>query len=583
MPVVLAQGNAGIPVTPVVGERDWFRVPWKQIHEKTGLPPYVIPGVREPKTGGQLSPWPRYVHRTHLPALGLVVPVDDAPSPHKYGEDVLRSYQKLDRDFVSARRGVILSQEQRVGKTPTAMYAHEPNDGMMVVVGPLASRLVWHEWAARRFGWCADETCITCSRLCTVHRDVPSFIALEGRTVDPKLPPLTMTKAIRCFSTTSLFAMGQLKPRVVFMSHAIVFPWSEQWTLFEPLGTLVVDEFHMVGLGNRHNLTVKGLRRINTVASRAIMLSGTPISNRIDGLWAPLDIAVPGAFGKYWDFGRRWVGATPGAHGYQMGAPTRVDELKARLSEVLIRRTWKEIAPNLPPISRSTELVAIPEKVRWEVEQLASELRKMTDGLQTKVGHLARLRRLFAEAKTDAAVLQIEDAIANGHSCIGWVWHRDVAFKLVEKLRAKSIRVFDPIHGQVPPKEREEILRDAASGIGPRVLVATMASLGTAVALTWASHEFFAELDWNPTNIAQPEMRPFDGVNSVSSVFMVADCDSDIRLAQSLVSKLGTTRALGLEAGVGSCAEVLGETFGIAPSRSLDEMAERLLEARDDE
>jgi hypothetical protein len=572
-----------IPVTPIPGERDWYRVPWQAVFRKTGLPPYVMPGVRVPNRGGDDKPWPRLVHRTHLPALGLQVPVEANEVGGGYGENVLRPYQKIDRDFISARRGTLLASEQRVGKSPTLMYAHEPNDGMLLVVGPLASRLVWHEWAARRFGWCSDEDCLTCTRLCAVKRDVPSFIALEGRSPEAKLPDFTVRAPLKGFSPVSLFALGQLHPRVVFMNHAISFGWSEKWSLFEPLGTLAVDEFHMVGLGNRHNQTVEGLRRINTIARRTVMLSGTPISNRIDGLWAPLDICVPAAFGKYWDFGRRYNGATPGAHGYQMGSSTHTDELKARLSEVLIRRTWKEIAPLLPPISRSVELVPLSEKIRFEVEDIAAQLRKEKDGAQTAVGHLARLRKLYAEAKTKAGVEQIMQTIANGHSCIGWTWHRSVAFKLVELLRGAGLHVFDPIHGQLPVCEREGILRDAASGLMPRVLVATMASLGTAVSLAWASHEVFVELDWSPTNIAQPEMRPFDGVNSVSSTLLVADCDPDIKLANSLVSKLATTVKLGLGAGVGSCADVLSETFGIAPSRSLDEMAERLLAAGDDE
>jgi hypothetical protein len=451
------------------------------------------------------------------------------------------------------------------------MYAFEPERGPLVVVGPLAARAVWHEWAARRFGACAlayvedARECAICARVNATPTDRPSFLSLEGRTYKPEL-------------------VAEYRPRVMFLTFAVVQTWRElslsllAQSQIKQLGMFVIDEAHLGGMQNRKSLTVESIRWLNSIAYRMVCATGTPLFNKTQGLWPLLDLCAPTAFGDYWTFARRYCDAQPTEHGWRADGSSNERELKLRLAEIMFRKKWTDIQEDLPPISRTVESVSLTQSEKDAIDELAARLRFQTGGAKTAVGVLARLRRLFAEAKLKYGIATVRSTVLDGHSCIAWCWHTDVAERLVEKLRVQGVSVSGPITGKVTGNERERILDEARerANKGPHVLVANIAALGFAVSLNWASHEVFIELDWSPPNIAQAEMRPFDGVNKVSAVYLVADCDVDESLVEALLSKLENQDSLGLRAGVGDVSDVLSRTFKIT-GQSLDDLAGALI------
>lgn len=552
--------------------RDWFVVPGEQIYEKLRMKPLDVPGVRALPKGLSLSrPWPYEVHRTHAPILGLTVEsTGTSATPPK----ILRPYQHVSWNFIRERRGTLLADEQRVGKTAPTLFSHDDDDrDPLFVMGPLAARIVWHEWAARRWGGCTHQLeyqrkeiskpCPICTRIGVSASDVPSFLVCEGRT-------LNVERVLK------------YKPRVLFATYAVGPTWKALAAHLKHIGTFVLDEIHLAGVQNRKNLTVEAMTWLNTIALRVVAVTGTPLFNRVQGLWPILNIAAPAAFGDYWDFARRYCGARPGAHGWVADGETHSEELKKRLTEIMIRRRWTDIQQELPPITRSLELIPLPNSVKDAVENEASRVRYETRSMKTFVGDLARLRKLYANQKIDGAVNVISQILADGHSCIAWAWHRETAHKMAEALEAKGIPVYGPLVGDTSPTKREVLLADVEKETRPRVLVASIAALATAVTLAWATHEVFVELSWNPSDIAQAEMRPYNGSNRVSAIYLAADVDVDTRLAQALISKLETQGRLGLKAGVGDVSEMLASSLGVERDRSLDDLASQLLATTED-
>jgi SNF2 domain-containing protein len=552
--------------------RDWWIANWAPIHARTRLAPIDVPGVRELRYGAsRKAPWPHQIHRTHFPQLGLELP-DDAV-PLAAGAAILRAHQLEGVRFIRARRGTLLADEPRVGKTPQVTFAHDPNAGIMAVLGPVAARAAWHEWAARRWkSACViyRETgkCAICERVgATAVTDQPSFLSLEGRTFRPEL-------------------IEDWRPRAFFATYAILPRWRGLFSKLHSIGTLAFDEAHLSGAQNRNSVTVESLRFLNTISAQVVACTGTPIFNRVRGVWPLLDLCAPAAFGDYWAFAVRYCAARPGAHGWTDDGESNAVELRTRMTEIMLRRRWVDVTGSLPPITRSLEIVRLPDKAKDEVEALAGRLRYLEGGAKTLVGDLARLRKLYAEHKVPAAVDQITSALVEGHSCVAWAWHESVAQTLVERLQGRGLNVFGPITGATAPMRREAILEAAAAASGPRVLVANMATLGFAVSLAWATHQWFVELDWNPPTICQAELRPFDGTHPVASVYLVADVNADERLANALIAKLETQSALGLRAGVGDVAELLADSFGITGGdnqRTLDALAERIMASADGE
>ena len=63
----------------------------------------------------------------------------------------LRDYQHVGREFIRARRGTLLADQMRLGKTAQLVASHELSDGPLIVVAPLATREVWLGWFRRRW------------------------------------------------------------------------------------------------------------------------------------------------------------------------------------------------------------------------------------------------------------------------------------------------------------------------------------------------------------------------------------------------------------------------------------------------
>ncbi|MDP3768208.1 MAG: SNF2-related protein [Dehalococcoidia bacterium] len=548
-------------------ERDWYEVSWRDVRAATGLEVWQLPGVREPKRGGDAPSQPRLIHRTHLPlvpqAVGpcaesllwgpVTMPIWTRLHP------VLRAHQVVERTFIQSRRGTLLTSEMRCGKTATVIYSHDPEAGQLLVVAPPIARLVWHEWAAKRFGACGETECSTCLRVGAVPAPdgVPSFMALATMKPDP--------------------AILAQRARVLFATYATVRPWSDVFHLFR-LGTLALDEGHLAGVSDRKNKTVEAVRCFNTIADRCVIASATPMWGTPVGLWPILDIVTPGAFGKFHAFGVRYCAGQPHPHGWTYDGSSNEAELERRLSEVMIRHRWADIARDLPPITRSVEVVPISDRERARIDMLAVEIRRATGGVQTMAGNLARLRRLYADVKRERAVALAREHLEAGRSVIVWTWHEDMAERVTADLGAVGCRVYGPVHGKLPPGRREALVEGAAKDGGARAFVGTMAAAGKAISLAWAQHQVFAELDYAPLYITQSEMRPFDGTHPVESTLLVADCESDRRLIDTLLPKLETAGALGLKASVGDVASVLAGSFRMSSDEGdLNDLAERLL------
>lgn len=559
MTLRLVQPGEIVPRIDPARERDWYQCAWRDVQAATGIEPWQMPGVREPKRGADAPSMPRLVHRTHLPALGLhdplpFLPVGDfAAGVHP----ILRPHQVRERAFIASRRGTLLTSEPRCGKSASVMYGHDPEAGQLLIVAPPVARLVWHEWAARRFGSCGDAACSTCARVGAVLAPdgVPSFVSLATMKPDP-----------------TILAS---RARVLFATYATVRPWSECFHLFR-LGTLACDEAHLAGVSDRKNKTVEAIRRFNTIAASCVMASATPMWGSPSGLWPILDVVTPGAFGKFHNFCVRYTDAQQNPYGWTYEGSRHESELEKRLSEVMIRHRWADIAGDLPPITRSAELVAVSDGERDRIEALATEIRRAAGDVQTRAGNLARLRRLYADVKRERAVELAAEHLRAGRSCIVWAWHEGMAERLARDLAAQGLRVYGPIHGGNVAR-RDAFVEGAARDEGTRAVVATMAAMGMAISLAWAQHQVFAELDYAPLYIAQAEMRPFDGTRPIESTFLVADCESDRRLIDSLLPKLATMSAVGLKASVGDVVDVLRGAFRIADDGDLNDLAERLL------
>jgi SNF2 family DNA or RNA helicase len=104
--------------------------------------------------------------------------------------------------------------------------------------------------------------------------------------------------------------------------------------------TVVLDEAqHIKNRQTQNAQAVKGIK-----SQHRLVLTGTPIENSVLDLWSIFDFLMPGYIGSAQDFRERYE--VPIVREKSEVAQTR---LNRRLRPFVLRRTKREVAPELPP------------------------------------------------------------------------------------------------------------------------------------------------------------------------------------------------------------------------------------------
>lgn len=528
-------GGVAAPLTVRPSRRpDWYIVPNVAYAMLAG-----VPGVQV-TPAGDLE-----LHRSHMPLLielnGVWNRTDLEAKAHLITQRAdldqqtsqlgwtLRPYQHEAREFIRTRSGAFIGDQPRLGKTAEIVMSHDESLGPLVVVGPLAARAVWIKWFAKR--WPDADPAI-----------------IRGKRYTPD-----------AVSTASGAVTSLAQAKLAFLNYDILSTW--QFYGRQPIGTLVFDEPHV--LSNRRSDRSEAALIIGSRAKRVVLATGTPLWNRPSGLWTMLATTCPGAWGKFHPFAERYCDGRPGAWGYEARGASNVEEFRLRLSEVFLRRTWREVRPDLPPTERTTEGVEISENQSYDLEVAAFALREAA-GSGTIVGALARFRRLLGGHKVKPACDAAAALLENGESVVLWTWHRDVAFKAEQELRKRGYRALR-MDGETAATTRETIIAefDTLSRLGhPVALVATIGVGQTAIDLSAARHAIFVEVDFTPAVISQAEMRVFSADRPMTVCYMVAEHEIDRMLVETLSEKCALAERTGLPA-ADTPVEVMAQALGL--------------------
>ncbi|MEE1823763.1 DEAD/DEAH box helicase [Streptomyces sp. BE20] len=287
-----------------------------------------------------------------------------------------------------------------------------------------------------------------------------------------------------------------------------------------PVDLLIADEGQYAK--NHLSRTARALRRIPS--ARRIVMTGTPMENRLQDLWAVADLANPGLFGTVSAFGERFarpIEADPG------GEATR--RLARLMSPFLLRRRKSDahILEELPPkiishryVSLTPEQVSLYERAAREAMErirgteslhrraliltLLQELRKICNSPAHFLGEKpqdpatydvpTQRRRSGKLAALDELVEQITDA---GASALVFTNYAEMGRLLVAHLRAQGIAPLF-LHGGIPPGHRREELIDAFQGGHNPVMISTMKAGGSGLTLTRAGDVVHFDRPWNP-------------------------------------------------------------------------------------
>ncbi len=310
------------------------------------------------------------------------------------------------------------------------------------------------------------------------------------------------------------------------------------------------------------NWEAKTSRVVKGLASRfALVLTGTPLENRIDDLHSVVEFVDPHKLGPQFRFFHRHrkVDDDGKLVGYK-----NLDDLRQRLRPILLRRTRESVRLELP--ARTTEIVRIAPTSQQKdlhdahMKVVAQIVRKP---FLTEMD-LLRLRMALLMCRMAANGTFLVDKVAPGWSTklerldelfegIAREPDRKVVLfsewttmlDLIEPLLAKRKLGFVRLDGSVPQKKRAEIVARFQSDPKTRFFLATNAG-STGLNLQAANTVINVDLPWNPAVLEQRIGRAYRmGQSRNVSVFILV---TEGTLEENLLAALSAKRDLALAA-----------------------------------
>lgn len=359
----------------------------------------------------------------------------------------LRPYQEIGRDFLAARRHALLADEMRVGKTPQAILAAEKIGAQQIIV--VCPAIAVPQWKEEWRRWC--------------KLDMPVIVSYDRLRIDaPKL-------------------------------------------LANKYDLAIVDECHFAkSVAAQRTRLVYGKGGLIHQAARMWMLSGTPAPKHAGELW-PMLYAAGIVRMKYDEFLRHFCVLEPLSLRVLGTKERTIPELRALLAQIMLRRTRKEVAPEVPPIGFEF----------MQVEPANADLKLPSDldgdallaWIESHPVAEREDRIAVAKAKLPALTDEIVESFAGGlyAKTVVFGWHREPLIALRTVLAGHGISV-ELVTGDTSLADRTRIRHSFR--YGPlQVVIANIIAAGTAIDLSSASHGYFLEMDWVPGNNVQAANR----------------------------------------------------------------------------
>ena len=464
----------------------------------------------------------------------------------------LHPYQ-MDGVAFALRRGgrVLFADEMGLGKTAQALATafHFRSEWPLLVVCPASLTANWgHEISH----WCS----IPSSRV----------IVVTGAKKPLAQPTLDAVAVVIC-SYSCVPAVANLQFRVV-----------------------IVDECHYVKSGAAQR--TKHVHGLCKSASRVLLLSGTPALSRPIELFTQLDMVNPRLFPSSMSpFAFRYCNAFSNRYTLDMSGHSNLNELNAVLRHVMIRRSKREVAKQLPSKMRQILYLTLTNQERRDLEasrvrqQSAADfpgagcdadvaLRRLSNSFElfqsTAVAKIPAVVEYLKELLVgdlpgkdgtkglrgdsapdiarDAALAPPDEAVPSlvvASKMLIFAHHQPMLDAVCGSLEACGVDHIR-IDGGTPSTRREPLCEYFRTHATCRAAVLSMNAAGTGLNLTCANLVVFTELTWNPSLLLQCEDRVHRiGQEEPCTIrYLLAPGSLDDALWPMLHAKLAVTSAV---------------------------------------
>ena len=412
----------------------------------------------------------------------------------------LRSYQAFGAKYILHQGRVLLGDEMGMGKTIQAIAAmadiHARDNGSFFLVVCPASVLI---------NWC---------------REIGKFSAIEAHLVHGPFLEEAFAKwqEVGGAAVTNFETMPKIVGRIDNHMH---------------LSMLVIDEAHYIK--NPDALRTQNIRKLDNESERILMMTGTPLENRVDEMCSLIDFVRPDMTEEV----RR------------SAYMSQVPQFRQLLAPVYLRRQREQVLEELPPIEEKQEWCAMTDADRNAyiecLEQKSFVCMRRVSFLQEDMTRSAKAIRLLELC---------EEAGAEDRKVLIYSFFRETVAKVSELLKDVCVGT---ISGDTPIDTRQALIDRFTKAPGGSVLVCQVQAGGTGLNIQTASIVIFCEPQIKPslTNQAISRVYRMGQVRNVLVYHLLCEDTVDEAMVRLLEEKQAEFDAYADESAMGDMAENL--------------------------
>lgn len=367
---------------------------------------------------------------------------------------------------------------------------------------------------------------------------------------------------------------------IIIINYDIIYDLKKQIDDLGEFDLVIADEAHyiknatakrsMAILGTdpykAKNMDPKDVKK-PIQSKKALFLTGTPIDNKPQDLFALINYLDPKRWNNYFTFITKYCGAFRGRYGLEFRPPKdqEMEALQELLrSTIMVRRLKKDVLRDIPPKTRSIITFESSAKEKAEELQIRDELRKETEELIAYIElaksnedlsqfnkytqELEQKQRVFFETisqqratlgltKIPHIIEHAEKVLKSGEKIIIFAHHREVVQKLHQHFGKRSVMLI----GGAAADEVTDIVDEFQTNPDVKVFIGSILASATGLTLTAASTVIFGEFDWRPTTIIQAEDRAhrIGQTKNVEIHYLAAKDSIDEIMIRSFINKAG--------------------------------------------
>uniref|UniRef100_A0A1B6GXP5 SWI/SNF-related matrix-associated actin-dependent regulator of chromatin subfamily A-like protein 1 n=1 Tax=Cuerna arida TaxID=1464854 RepID=A0A1B6GXP5_9HEMI len=313
-------------------------------------------------------------------------------------------------------------------------------------------------------------------------------------------------------------------------------------------GVIILDESHCI----KSMKTQRGKTALEMTqqCKRVILLSGTPVLSRPAELYTQIRAVDLSAFPYFKEYGMRYCAGVQSRFGWDFSGSSNMEELKILLeTRFMIRRLKSNVLTQLP--SKIRQVIVLNSKSLSKSSQSmdAFALKLQSSSLKGSERHGTLLSYFSETAKTksNAVCEYIVDVLQDNRKFLCFAHHAEMLDAICNTLEQNQT-FYIRIDGSVTAEDRKLLCDKFQYEDKWKVAVLSIKAANTGLTLTAAQMVIFAELFWNPGDLAQAEDRAhrIGQEDCVVIKYLIAKGTADDYLWPLIQSKLEILNKAGL-------------------------------------